>query len=162
MSFPRSSYKEVRLASFSLFLSSAGTLSELLDPLLSIAVCCPVERASWKPTDGGQELTRNWNLAQQPTWKWILPTDMWVILEANPSELSLEMTVAPWETQLSWIPNPQDLWNKKNLVFYQLISLGVTCYAAIDNWIWYDLQIFIPLYWIPMYIKGPYLYPLME
>ena len=101
---------------------------------VNIAVCCPVERASWKPTDGGQELTRNWNLAQQPIWKWILPTDMWVILKANPSQLSLEMTVAPWETQLSWIPDPQDLWTKKNLVFYQLISLGVTCYAAIDNW----------------------------
>lgn len=102
--------------------------------LFTIAVCFPVERATWKPTDGGQELRRNWNLVQQPTQKWILPTDTWVILEANPSQLSFEMTVAPWETQLSWIPDPRDLWNKKNLVFYQLIGLGATYYAAIDNW----------------------------
>ena len=133
MLFPWWGYKEVWLPSFSLFLvSTAGTLS------FSI----PFYHCCLFPWGEGHLETKWWWSRAYEELK-LSPTSHMEMSLANRhvSDLGstsfpvkLWMTVAPWETQLSWIPDPQDLWNKKNLVFYQLISLGVTYYAAIDNW----------------------------
>ena len=89
------------LASFSVLV--AGTLLSSCS-LVPMFVSDPVERPTWQPTKG-QQLMRNRNSVQHHTRNWILPTNTWVSLEANYSQLSLERTTAPWETQLScpWI-----------------------------------------------------------
>lgn len=33
----------------------------------------------------------------------------------------------------SWIPNPQKLWETKNISWFKLLNLGVICSATIDN-----------------------------
>lgn len=104
-------------------LSVAGIFSY---PLMSWLPCCQLSHgeAHVARNEGGPQQRRSQNSVRRPTRNWILPKNMWMSLEVNSSQISLEMTAAPWETQCQraslscpWIPVPQKLWNKYIVIF---------------------------------------------
>lgn len=134
-------------------------LSSLLTLWFCLLVCCDevschagsesMERLKWPGTEGDPQLTaleEQKPSVHQPARNWILPTIMWVNLEAalSPAEPGDDYNSGwhfdncLWDTlsqgtQLSctWIPDSQTLWH--NTWCSKPLNLGVIFYTAFNN-----------------------------